>query len=286
MLGQNAPGQLLLQLTTQASANYQEGCYGGRSVPFIEEETRLSIKNILLATVFTEPWEAILCYAVGLARRYGSKMSLTGAASAAAICKIIEKGQADLVVIGTQAQDERKSDLDMAVGEILRTVPCPMLIIGPRVTPVELAKGEFEQIVYITDYSVSSLDGLSYALALCQDHGAQLRFVHVSEGPTMGPFHFGNSRIVAFRKRLESLIESVEGRPRESEFAVQEGDRVEGLVTIAANLHASLIVMSARGVPEKTAPALMWPIATQVVCRAHCPVLIARGGPHLSRDTR
>ncbi len=255
-------------------------------MPFVEEQTRLSIKNILLATVFMEPSEAILSYAVGFARRYGSKISLTGAASPGAICEVIGKWQVDLVVIGTQAQEVRKSDLDVAVGEILRTVPCPILIIGPRVTAVELAKEEFEQIVYVTDYTLSSLDGLPYTLALSQDHGARLRFVHVSEGPTMGPFHFGNSRIVAFRKRLESLIHSAEGRPRESEFAVQEGDRVEGLVTIAANLHASLIVMSARGVSGRAAPALVWPIATQVVCRAHCPVLIARGGPHLSGDTR
>ena len=255
-------------------------------MPFVEEQTRLSIKNILLATVFTEPSEAILSYAIGFARRYGSKMSLTGAASPAAICEIIKKCRVDLVVIGTQAQDVRKPDLDVAVGQILRTVLCPMLIIGPRVTTMELAKEEFERIVYVTDYTLSSLDGLPYALALCQDHGAQLRFVHVSEGPTMGPFHFGNSRIVAFRKRLENLIDSSEGRPLESEFAVQEGDRVESLVTIAANLHVSLIVMSARAVPERTAPALMWPIATQVVSRAHCPVLIALGGPHLSRDAR
>ncbi len=100
----------------------------------------------------------------------------------------------------------------------------------------------------------------------------------------MGSFHFGNSRIVAFRKRLESLLGSVAGPLLESEFAVQEGDRVEGLVTIAANLHASLIVMSVRGVSGRATPALVWPIATQVVCRAHCPVLMARGGPHLSRD--
>ncbi len=255
-------------------------------MPFVEEQTRLSIKNILLATVFTEPSEAILSYAVGLARRYGSKMSLTSTASPAAICETIGKWRADLVVIGTKAQDERKSDLDVAVGEILRTVPCPMLIIGPRVTPLELAKGEFVQIVYITDYTVSSLDGLPYALALSQDYGAQLRFVHVSQGPTMRPFHFGNSRIVAFRKRLERLLDSVEGLPQESEFAVQEGDRVEGLVTIAANLHASLIVMSARGVPERAAPCLMSPIAAQVVCRAHCPVLVARGDLDFSKDTR
>lgn len=33
-------------------------------MPFVDEQTRLSIKNILLATVFTEPSDAILSYAV------------------------------------------------------------------------------------------------------------------------------------------------------------------------------------------------------------------------------
>lgn len=245
-------------------------------MPFVEEQTRLSIKNILLATVFTEPSEEILSYAVGLARRYTSNVSLTGAASPTTIREIIEKCRVDLVVIGTQAQDVRKSEVEVAVGEILRNVPCPMLLIGPGVQPAKLPNEGFERIVYVTDYTLSSLDGLPYTLALSQDYSAQLRFVYVSEGPTMGPFHFGNPRTVAFRKRLENLLGSKSGLPQESEFVVQEGDRVERLVTIAASLQASVIVMSARGVPERTVPCLVWPIATDVVCRAHSPVLIAR----------
>ena len=202
-------------------------------MPFVGEQAHVSIKNILLATVFTAPSEAILAYAVSFARRYGSKMSLMGAASLSAICEIVRKCRVDLVIIGTQAQDLRRSDLDMAVGEILRTVPCPMLIIGPKVTSRELVEAVLEQIVYVTDYTVGSLDGLPYTLALSQEHGAQLTFVHVSEGPTVGPFHFGNSRIVGFRKRLESLLGSREELAQDSELAVQEGDRVETLATIA-----------------------------------------------------
>jgi ADP-ribose pyrophosphatase YjhB (NUDIX family) len=57
----------------------------------VEEETRLSIRNILLATVFSEPSPDILSYAVGLARRYGSTMSLTGAVSPRSICEIIKR---------------------------------------------------------------------------------------------------------------------------------------------------------------------------------------------------
>ncbi len=86
------------------------------------------------------------------------------------------------------------------------------------------------------------------------------------------PFHFGNSRIVAFRKQLESLVASGTGLLRESEFIVGEGNRADGLVRIAASLYSSLIVMSARGSPAQ----LLWPIASQVVCRAHSPVLTVR----------
>jgi len=175
-------------------------------------------------------------------------------------------------VIGTHAPDSRKSYLEIAVGELLSSVPRPMLIIGPQVSQMELAKGELERIIYVTDYTISSLDGLPYALALARDHNGQLKFVHVAEETTIGPFHFGNSRIVGFRKRLESLIASGKSCLRESEFTVQEGDRAGGLARIAANLRANMIVMSVRG----DATQLLWPMTGQVVCRAHCPVLITR----------
>ena len=223
--------------------------------------------------MFTEPSEAILSYAVSFARRYGSQMSLTGAASPGTICEIIRKREIDFVVVGTHTCGSRKSDVDMAVGEMLRTVPCPMLVIGPLVPQVELAKGELERIVYVTDYTTSSLEGLPYALALAQDHDAELKFVHVAEESPMRPFHFGNPRIVAFRKRLESLVASGKGLLPESEFIVGEGDRPDGLVRIAASLHASLIVINARGSPAQ----LLLPLASQVACCAHCPVLAVRG---------
>ncbi|MBZ5572897.1 MAG: universal stress protein [Acidobacteriia bacterium] len=239
----------------------------------VEAQTRLSIKNILLGTVFSEASPAILSYTVGFARRYGSTMSLTGAVSPRAICEIVRNLRVDLAVIDTATQELQKADLDSATEEILSTVPCPVLIIGPRVAQMELAEGELERILYVTDFTISSLDGVSYALALAEDHDAQLRFVHVAEETTMSPFHFGNSRTVAFRKRLESMVASGKGFLQKSESVVQEGDRAEGLVRIASNLHASLIVMSAGG----NQPPLLWRTASQVIRRAHCPVLTVRG---------
>jgi nucleotide-binding universal stress UspA family protein len=292
-----------------------------------EQQTRLCIKNILLATDFSESSEATLPYALGLARRYGSTIfvahvisseaekaispqamragfdevryfaeramaaflgfaSLGGIPHEAllergsipeAICEIVRNRQVDLVVIGRHGQKLRKFNIGSTAEEILRMVPCPVLIIGPEVTHTELAKGALARIVYVTDFSISSLDALPYVVALAQDNEAQLMLVHVAEETTMGPFQYGNSRSVAFRKRLESLVPARTGFLCESEFVVGYGDRAEGLVRVAANVNASLIVMGARGTPEEASARLPLLIGDQVVCRAHCPVLTVRG---------
>jgi nucleotide-binding universal stress UspA family protein len=245
-------------------------------MPWVEEQTDLSIKNILLATDSSEPSEAILPYAVGLARRYGSSIWLADAISPEAICEIVRNRQVDLVVVGAHGQKLR-FNLGSTAEEIFRMLPCPVLIIGPKVTQTELAKRGLERIVYVTDFSTSSLDALPYALALAQDNEAQLTLVHVAEETTMGPFYYGDSRSVAFRKRLESLLPARSGFLCRSEFVIGDGDRVEGLLRITANLNASLIVMSARGIPAEASVRVLGLIAGQVVCRAHCPVLMVRG---------
>ncbi len=246
-------------------------------MPCVEERTGLAIKNILLAAVFSEPSEAILFYAVSLARHYGSRISLSGAVSSGAVCEIVRKQQIDLVVLGAQVQDSRASRLDTTVDEIIRNVPCPALIVGPRVTETELANCGLERIVYVTDYTSGSLDGVPYTLALAQGHDARVKLVHVADETTICPFHFGNSRTVTFQKRLESLVGSGNGILEDSRLAVQEGDRAEGVVRIATNLHARLIVLNAPRSPNETSPYHVWPIVAKVLRVAHCPVLLVRG---------
>lgn len=243
----------------------------------VEERTRVAISNMLLAALFSEPSEAMLSYAASLADDYDSKISLTCAVSGGAICEIVKARQFDLVVLGAQVQDPRSPGLDTAIEEIVRTVVCPVLIIGPRVTETELAKRNLERIVYVTDHTRASLEGLPCVLALAQDYNAQVKFVHVAGETARMPFHFGNSRIVAFRKRLESMIASGGALLQDPEFAVQEGDRPRGIVRIATNLRASLIVLNIRRMPDGTPPYPLWRMAVQVLRLAPCPVLMVRG---------
>jgi nucleotide-binding universal stress UspA family protein len=245
-------------------------------VSCVEEQARLSIKNILLATKPSQSSEAILAYVVGLSRRYGASISLADVTSAEVICAIVSNREVDLVVV---ARGQRLQKLGTAciVEDILPIVPCPVLIIGPAVTYTQLARKALERIVYVTDFSTSSLAALPYAVALAQDTEAQLALVHVAEKTTMGPFHYGNPRNVIFRKRLDSLIPAGSDFLGKSEFVVDHGDRVQGLVRVAAKLNASLIVMSVRETPAAASAQMLLPVDGQVVCRAPCPVLMVPG---------
>jgi len=295
-------------------------------MPCLEQQTHLSIKNILLATDFSKSSEATLPYALGLARRYASTILVAhvispeaekaippeavptgfdearyfaeramagflGLASfsgvphevlldkgpiAEAICQMVRNRRVDLVVIGTKGHKLRKFTAGSTAEEIFRTVPCSVLIIGPKVTQTELAKGELKRIVYVTDVTAGSLRALPYALALAQDHDARLMLVHVTEETTMSPFYYGNSGSVGFRKQLESLVPAGSGLLCEPEFVLGCGDRAAGVVRIAANAKAGLIVMGARGTPAEAFAGLPSLIGGQVVCRAHCPVLTVR----------
>jgi len=245
-------------------------------VSCVQEQARLSIKNILLATKPSQSSEAILAYVVGLSRRYGASISLADVTSAEVICAIVSNREVDLVVVA-RGQRLRELGTPSIAEDILPMVPCPVLIIGPAVTYTELARKALERIVYVTDFSISSLAALPYAVALAQDNEAQLALVHVAEETTMGPFHYGDSRTVIFRKRLDSLLGSTPGFFGKSEFVVGYGDRAKRLVRVAANLNASLIVMSVRGTPAAAAARVLPPIDGRVACRASCPVLMVPG---------
>ena len=245
-------------------------------MPYVEEQPRLSIKKILLATNSSESWEAILAYVAGLARQSGASISLADVTSAEVICAIVSNREVDLVVVAT-SRSWRKLGTPSTAEDILTMMPCPVLIIGPEVTYTQLAKKALERIVYVTDFSISSLEALPYAVALAQDHETQLALVHVAEETMMGPFHYGDSRTVAFQKRLDSLLGSAPGFFAKSEFVVGYGDRAEGLVRVAATLNASLIVTSVRGTPAGAAARVLRPIDGRVVRRAPCPVLMVPG---------
>ena len=92
----------------------------------------------------------------------------------------IEKNDTDLVVIGTRGRTGvEKLLLGSVAEEIFRTVPCPVLTVGPHANDISGATGELRQILYATDFSPESAGAAAYAASLAQEFQARLVILHV-----------------------------------------------------------------------------------------------------------
>jgi nucleotide-binding universal stress UspA family protein len=192
------------------------------------------------------------------------------------ISDIIQKNEIDLVVVGTHGrQGLRKLVLGSEAEKIYRRAPCPVLTIGPQVPPLADVNWKVKTILFPTDGSETSLKALPHALSLAEENEAQLIFFQLMP---LVPLRFQESDEASARELLRTLV------PREAEvwckpeFVARFDFPVEGILRLAQERDVDLIVMGVRKSNEAALQEhLPWPIASQVVAQAHCPVLTVRG---------
>lgn len=149
-------------------------------------------------------------------------------------------------------------------------------------------------ILHPTDFSQESEDVFHLACSLARDFGAKLVVLYVMP--------FGTVQVVAF-SQLGSLDES--SNIRESflkelkkirspdgsvqvEHRMEDGDEAKGILRVAHEIGADLIVMATHG-RSGLARALMGSVAEHVIRRAECPVLTVSHpthGPHAKSPTK
>jgi nucleotide-binding universal stress UspA family protein len=282
-----------------------------QSVAASAAQPRPVFKNILLATDFSDTSQIALRYAIGLADLYHSKIlvvhvtretsasvethtsrSMSAYLASAALTSVryetlIERGEIppvisgladkhgiDLVIAGTH---ERKGAARLLLGstveQIFRAVSCPVLTTGPDVDRERPAKGGMKEVVYATDFDPGSLHAWPYALSLAEVYGARLTLVHILSEEI--PPYAQEGTEVSFQEQLRRMLP--EGRAISSEAVVRLGLPATGILEIAKERDASLIVMGVCGQVSWSATHLPWAVAHQVVCHAHCPVLTVRG---------
>lgn len=294
--------------------------------------TRISLKNILFTTDFTEFSMTALPFAIALAKRFGATIFVThvlpaeprlpvaveamppeqvvdravavqemerlersGALAgikheaivqrgeyAAVLGDVIAKNRIDLVVAGTHGREGlRKMILGSVAEQIFRTAICPVLTVGPHVTPDVLSDGRFHRVLFATDFSAGSVHALPYALALAEEDHAQLTLLHAVHVDAATPIE-GTKPIydeqIATRSeaQLRQMIPQNAQLWAEPEILVRSGLPADVIVETAIEERASIIVMGvhhARGAASHNP----WAVAHQVVCHAHCPVLSVRG---------
>ncbi len=193
------------------------------------------------------------------------------------LSEMIEKHDIDLVVVGTHGRaGARKLLLGSVAEEVFRLSSRPVLTVGPKVSGEAPAETELHRILYATDFTPNSERAAAYALSLAQEHQAHLTLLHLVREEMEISAH-GRARLVDFfARRMRQIVPPDAELWCEPEFRVDFGSPADGILKVAADQQADLIVL---GVRRSATFAGHLPPATayKVVCQAHCPVLTVRG---------
>lgn len=182
----------------------------------------------------------------------------------------------DLLVLGTHGRHGiGKLALGSRAEQIFRSANCPVLTVGPKAAPWPEELEKLKRIVFATDFSTGSLQALPYALSLAEENQATLSLLHLI---TLAPMEQDRDAVEEYvRARLQTLVPAEATAWCTPEFIVRYDFPAEGILKVAEEISADLIVM---GVHQARFPRLAahtpWATAYEVVCRAHCPVLTVR----------
>jgi nucleotide-binding universal stress UspA family protein len=192
------------------------------------------------------------------------------------VSDIIQKNKIDLVVTGTHGrQGLKKLVLGSEAEKIYRKATCPVLTVGPHVTPPSDTNWKLESILFPTDGSEASLKALPYALSLAEENQTNLIFLQLLP---LSPPQYREAEEATAREEMRLMLPLEAEDWCKPEFVAHSDFPAEGILRFAEERHVNLIVMGVRKSGDSAVPEhLPWPVASQVVAQARCPVLTVRG---------
>lgn len=139
------------------------------------------------------------------------------------------------------------------------------------------------RVLIATDFSPHAEDALALVENLAMPDGSAVRIVHVVEPfPQVSALVPISMTAMAEAVEREAMAELdrkrsiFRGRPVEVQTALVIGRAADMIVDEAQRFRADLVVMGSRG-RRAVASALLGSVSAEVVDRAPCPVLVARG---------
>ncbi len=294
---------------------------------------RISVKNILVTTDFSDTSYSALPFALALARLYGARLVVAHVLGpeprrqvvldrvaeqddrvwqdakqrllefaqhpslenthcrtllefgdiADIVPSMIQEHAIDLVVLGTSGRrGVAKIFLGSGAEKIYRSATCPVLTVGPkaRLKAAPKAYGEsgtpwkIQHILFPVDLAGDSADALHYALSLAEENQASLVLLNAE---AMVPWQHQSAVEARVRQGLEDLIPDDAKDWCEPQYVVSWEEPADAILHTAHAWAIDLIVMGVHTARIATLSShLPWPIASEVVSRAPCPVLTVR----------
>ncbi len=190
----------------------------------------------------------------------------------------VDEYRPSLVIVATHGREGIGKWLTGSVAEeVFRKLQRPVMVIGPACPELGMTRQlQLERILYATDLSPVSVAALQYAASIAHDQGAQLVALYVESDPAQG---FSFDRAMAQQRLedwLQDRIDGLSGTLNSAQYVVQFGRPEQMIAETAAQQHANLVVLGARGLGSLSGLAshFLGGTAYEVCCSASSPVMI------------
>jgi len=191
------------------------------------------------------------------------------------ILSFAQKENMESIVMGTHGRSGfDRLVLGSSTDRVIRKAACPVLVVSnaaQKALDVEPdRRHRLSRILYCTDFSHNSEQGLGYAISLAAEYKAELALFHVTGKP---PDVSKADAIVAARtQELDKLVSETERKNLNVRSAVRLGKPYEEIVRYANEVQANLIIMTARG-GDAVDRAVFGSTTYRVIQLGPCPVL-------------
>jgi len=193
---------------------------------------------------------------------------------AAVIPDMIQEHAIDLVVVGTHGRRGVSKLVHGSQAEkIYRSAPCPVLTVGPFVRPTAQPR-KIERILFPVDLKENPEPALGYAMSLADERRASLMLLHADP---LVPWQYRSSVEQVIMRELAGLVPKGTLSSSEPHSMIRWEYPAEAILSTAEERGIDLIVMGVhKGRLGSLSAHLPWPVASEVVSRAPCPVLTLR----------
>jgi nucleotide-binding universal stress UspA family protein len=188
---------------------------------------------------------------------------------------LIEENSIGLVVLSTHGRRGVSKLVRGSVAEkVYRSATCPVLTVGPKAHSDAGMPWRIARILFSVDLAESSELALHYALSLAEEQQARLLLLYANP---LVPWQY---RTISAERAVHSLSDLLPEDAKlwcQPECLVRWEEPAEAILNVAQERAVDLIVMGVhKARATSLASHLPWPIASQVVSRASCPVLTLR----------
>jgi universal stress protein A len=142
---------------------------------------------------------------------------------------------------------------------------------GRDLAPADL---ELQHILFATDFSQYAVYAAQEAVALAEEFRSRLTLLHVMED--YAELGSRPERMEESVRRLKSLVPGGAALQYAPDSVLEFGAAADGIVKVASNREADMIVLGARAGGQGGTTHLPWSTAHHVIAQAHCPVLTLR----------